>query len=68
LPVAGRPRVFLGLSFIDFFMNLGLSQKQAEGKASLFRSGSNPNHEGCVPMIQVILPWEVRHLSQKPTD
>jgi hypothetical protein len=29
-PVAGRP--LLGLSFIDFAMDLGLSQKQAGGK------------------------------------
>ena len=31
-PVAGRPRLFLGDTFIDFFIDLGVTQNQAEGK------------------------------------
>jgi hypothetical protein len=31
-PVAGRPRFFFGVTFIDFFMIFGVTQKQAEGK------------------------------------
>jgi hypothetical protein len=44
-------------------MNLGLSQKQAEGKGSHFRPGSNPNQMRINRMIQAD-----RVLSTPPTD
>jgi hypothetical protein len=34
-PVAGRPRLFFGVTFIDFFMIIGVTQKKAEGKFEL---------------------------------
>jgi hypothetical protein len=52
LPVDGLPRLFLCATFIDFFINLGVTEKQAEGKGSVFRPGSNPSHEGRKSMTQ----------------
>jgi hypothetical protein len=34
-PVAGRPRLFFGVTFIDFFMIFGVTENRAEGKLAL---------------------------------
>jgi hypothetical protein len=52
-PVAGRPRLFFGVTFIDFFMIFGVTENRAEGKLSLppraltrATKDTNPNDPG----------------------
>jgi hypothetical protein len=42
-PVAGRPRFLFGVTFIDFFINIGVTEKRAERKVAT-SLGSNLNH------------------------
>jgi hypothetical protein len=41
-PVAGLPRVFLGITIFDFGINL-YNLKASRGEVGSFRPGSNPN-------------------------
>jgi hypothetical protein len=45
-PVAGRPRRFFGVTFIDLFMILGVTQKQAERIVATFRRDARRAREG----------------------
>jgi hypothetical protein len=66
-PVAGRPRFFFGLAFIDIH-GYWFSLKASRGEAMNFRPGSNPSHEGLNPMTQADSVHSTPPLNTSATD